>query len=266
MNPVMRLTCLNCGHQVVITPQQAEEEQYNYCICGKEHVYPYFLDTGTRPHEWAAQRSRIRAFRAAGVVKNTGGTALLASVIGLVCFPLTLVGVGIGAYVLGFLPPNIRIYSGYRRAIAAIIIGLLGFTVEGLLLKHWLGEKNQQTTSLVQETAPDEMAAVLRAQRLFFKENGRYGGLKEIPYTPLYGDYSVYLSPTDFVGATSSGDEIIHALPMNYLPYVADDRFLGIALANLDEDPELDIWMVSETGRIVHEVDDTAVDVADDAF
>ena len=259
----MRLTCLNCGHQVVITPQKAEEEQYSYCVCGKEHVYPDLVDTGTRPNEWAADRSRARAFRAAGVVKNTGATALWASFVGLLCFPFTLVGVAVGTYVLGFLPPPIRVYSGYRKAIAAVIIGLVGFAGEGLLMQRWLGEKTQETTSLVQETAPDEMAAVLRAQRLFFKENGRYGALNEIPYSPLYGDYSVYLSPTDFIGATVSGKEIVHPLPMNYLPYVSPKRFLGVGLSNLDDDPQLDIWMVSETGRIVHEVDDTAVDVAD---
>ena len=35
---------------------------------------------------------------------------------------------------------------------------------------------------------------------------------------------------------------------------------MGVGLANLDDDPQLDIWLVSETGQIVHAVDDTEID------
>lgn len=263
MNPAMRLTCLDCGSQVTTNPEKAEQEQYYGCICGKEHVYPEFLGTGTRPNEWAAHRSRARAFRASRVVKDIGSKALWASAIGVLFFPLSLIGIGIGLYVLGGLPPKIRLYSGYRRASLAVIVGLVGLVGQGVLLERWMGERVYETTNMVQETAVDEMAALLRAQRLFYAEHGRYGSFEEIPYTPLYGDYCIYLSPSDVTPATATESEIVHPLPMNHLPFVSERRFLAIGLANLDEDPQLDIWVVSETGRIVHEVDDTAVDISD---
>ena len=259
----MRLTCLECGHQVDISPGEAKRKQLSNCVCGREHVFPDLLDTGTRPNNWAADRARTRAFRAAGVVKNRGATALWASVVGLVCFPLSLVGVGIGIYVLAGLSPQVRFYSGYRKAIAAIFIGILGFVAESMLLHHWFSLKNQEMTSLIQGSAPDEMGAVLRAQRIFHKENGRFGTLDEIPYKPLYGEYCIYLSPNDVLPATKGQESVYCPLPTNYLPYVSSDRFLGVGLANLDDDPQLDIWLVSETGQIVHEVDDTEIDIAD---
>mgnify|MGYP001129729865 CR=1 FL=1 len=106
----MRLTCLKCGHQMELgsDPQTMRLK----CVCGQDYSYPNVCNTGTCPNDYAAERSRSKAFRAAGVVKNFGGFALGVSLLGILFFPIGLLGVAIGVYVLAMLRGPTGRYSG----------------------------------------------------------------------------------------------------------------------------------------------------------
>jgi type IV pilus assembly protein PilA len=39
-------------------------------------------------------------------------------------------------------------------------------------------------------------------------------------------------------------------------PHISADNFLAVAIGNLDDDPEYDVWIISEDGTIVHFMDD----------
>ena len=70
---MVRLTCLKCGHQFELAVNGGGTGLRVNCVCGQDYSYPEVVNTGIRPNERAAERSRSRAFRAAGLVKNIGG-------------------------------------------------------------------------------------------------------------------------------------------------------------------------------------------------
>ena len=60
----MILTCLSCGTQVDIVVQDPNLEQFRFCVCGKEHVYPNLIAAGTYPCSVAKMPSTVHTFRA----------------------------------------------------------------------------------------------------------------------------------------------------------------------------------------------------------
>ena len=100
----MRLTCLKCGQQfeLVIGVDVAAFG----CVCGVAHHPPEVVDSGTQPNEDAALRSRRKAFRASGVAKNVGGFAIGIALLGVLFFPLGLLGAGIALYYLYYKNKN----------------------------------------------------------------------------------------------------------------------------------------------------------------
>ena len=252
----MRLTCLRCGHQIDVPTQDALAEGYLYCVCGTEHVVPHLIGPDTAPNERAAVSSRTRAFRAAGLAKNHGGMALTISLAGAILFPLALVGAAMGAWVLAGLRPSIRIHSGPRRASMAIAAGIaisLGW-VAGLL--NWSANQRSQDVALVQDMAGEELNKLHEAQQGYFAIHGRYGSFKEITFSPIYGRYTIYLGTDDYVGGTSLNQPVVYELPMEFIPAVNSRFYRAVAVTNLDDDKELDGWVISESGRLIHEVDD----------
>ena len=93
-------------------------------------------------------------------------------------------------------------------------------------------------------------------QLRFHEENGRYGNFSELDFNPIYGRYTIYLDHNDFVKARDDDGPIQHDLPFDFIPRVQAESFRAVAVNNLDEDPDLDIWVIEDNGRLVHEVDD----------
>src|SRR5262245_58162807 len=127
------MTCLRCGHQSELATGGAAAGRLT-CACGADYSLPDVRPTGTAPSERLAERSRSKAFRAAGVVKNVGGFALGIALLGILFFPLGLLGAIIGVYCLTMLRGPIGRYSGRRWAIVAVGIGTATFAIEGMMM------------------------------------------------------------------------------------------------------------------------------------
>ncbi len=252
----MRLTCLKCGQQIEISTWEARNESYTYCVCATEHVIPHVSGPSTFPSDRAAVATRTRAFRAAGIAKNTGRVALSVSLAGSLLFPLSLLGIGMGTFVHAGLPEPLRIHSGFRQAIAAIVAGVLILVLQIWFLANWFEDRSSLETSLVQEMAQDELMKLRRVQLRFHEENGRYGKFSELDFNPIYGRYTLYLDHDDFIEARNENGVVQHSLPFEFVPMVRADSFRAVAVNNLDDDSELDIWVIEDNGRLVHEVDD----------
>lgn len=250
----MRLTCLKCGNQMEVGiggPAVAL-----VCTCGTEISCPEVLNTGVLPNERAAERSRYKAFRAAGVVKNMGAFALGLSLLGLVFFPLGLVGASVGIYVLTMMRGPLGRYSGRRSAVAAIAVGVGAFVGEGALALRWLEAKRLEKIAAMQTAAADDLRALLRTQRLYRAAQDRYGTFKEFRFQPRHGAYTIYLAPDDWVAAKRGEETFTDPLPPEWVPGVSDDAFTAIAVANLDSDADLDVWLLTERGEVRHVRDD----------
>ena len=252
----MRLTCLRCGHQLDVPTRDALAEGYLYCVCGTEHVVPYLMGPETAPNERAAVSSRTRAFRAAGLARNYGGGALAVSLAGILLFPLAVVGILMGIWVLSGLRPSIRPHSGPRRAVMAIVAGVavsLGW-VAGFV--SWSESQRYQDVTLIQDMASEELEKLHLAQQGYYAVHGRYGSFDEITFSPIYGRYTIYLGRDDHVGGIADNQPAVYELPIEFIPAVENRFYRAVAVTNLDDDKELDVWVISESGRRVHEVDD----------
>jgi len=252
----MRLTCLKCGQQIELSSWEARHESYTYCVCATEHVIPHVSGPSTFPSDRAAVATRTRAFRAAGIAKNTGRVALSVSLAGSLLFPLSLLGIGMGTFVHAGLPEPLRIHSGFRQAVAAIVAGILILVLQIWFLAGWFEDRSSLETSLVQEMARDELVKLRRVQLRFHEENGRYGSFSELDFNPIYGRYTIYLEHNDFVKGRNNSGPVQHDLPFDFVPMLQPGAFRAVAVNNLDDDPELDIWVIDDGGRLVHEVDD----------
>lgn len=250
----MRLTCLTCGHQFDVQGKAADKGIQ--CVCGAQHVCPEVVDTGTCPNEKAAERSRAKAFRAAGLSKNVGGFALWLSLIGIVLFPIGLVGALLGLYVLVGLKGSIRRYSGPITAMIATGVGLIIFFGEGLLVLHWIEARSQERIATAQAGVADDLKTLLRAQRLYRVSNETYGTFQDFRFKPIYGKYTYYLRPDSLVEAKRDGETIADPIPQGLLADVDKDAFTALAVANLDRDEFLDVWQLTHGGSIVHLADD----------
>ncbi len=255
----MRLTCLKCGHQVELATGAAD--QRISCVCGQDYTYPHVLNTGIRPNERAAERSRSRAFRAAGLVRNIGGFALGISLLSILFFPFGLVGAALGIYVLTMLRGPVGRYSGRRAALAALVLGVAVFAIEGAATASWLQARRERALDILQSSARDDLRGLLRAERLFRATHDRYGSFQEIRFTPPYGLYTLYLASNDVMAASRDGRPVTDPLPPVFQPGFAEGTFTAVAVANVDADEDLDIWVLSEGGTITH----VANDMSDDA-
>ncbi|MEZ0313736.1 MAG: hypothetical protein ACAI38_18360 [Myxococcota bacterium] len=226
------------------------------CTCGTEITYPEVYNTGVRPNERAAERLRYRAFRAAGLVKNIGGFALGLALLGIIFFPLALIGAIVGIYVLTMVRGPLGRYSGRQHAMIAIGVGTLVFVAEGSVLWSFLAQRRAERLSALQASGADDLRTLLRTERLYRAAQDRFGTLKESHFQPRIGAYTIYLSPDEYVSAMRDEQAVTDPLPADLWPRVTNDAFTAVAVANLDSDADLDVWVVSEAGEVKHVAND----------
>ncbi len=253
----MRVTCLKCGSQYDVE-YDTSSVAVN-CECGPSISYPEVHDAGVVPSERAAERLRYRAFHSAGLVRNIGVVALTVSAISILFFPLAVVGIGIGLYTLLGTRGPLKRYVGRQQATAAIALGLVVFLVEGSLAIRWMEQRRIRRVNDLQASVKDDLRGLLRTQRLYRAAQDHYGGFRDFPgrgFQPINGHYTIYLGPDDFMAAVRDNEEHQDEWIGAIAPGVSADAFTAIAVANLDDDPEMDVWMLTHAGEQTHLVND----------
>ncbi len=261
----MRLTCLKCGQQYEVEldpgaidppPGVVRNDQDFSCVCGNEIPADNHRPAVVFPNARAAERSRSRAFQAAGLVKNVGGFAITVALLGMLFFPFGLVGAAIGIYCLTMIRGPLRRYSGRRLAAGAIVLGLATFVIEGTMVMRWLDDKRVQRLERAQHGASEDLKILRRSQVHFHASNGTYGTFDELRYEPRVGWHTIYLGKEDLMQAERDGESIGDPLPEWVVPAVSDTNFTAVAVANLDGDDTLDVWLMTALGAPVHLSDD----------
>jgi hypothetical protein len=143
-------------------------------------------------------------------------------------------------------------YSGRRAAIAATIVGVIVFATEGGILWSYLSHRRADRFSAMQASAADDLRTLLRTERLYKAAQDRFGTIKESRFSPRGGYYTIYLALDDYIPAVRDGDSIVDRLPSDATPKLSDTSFTAFAVANLDGDSDLDVWMVDESGELRH--------------
>lgn len=256
----MRQTCLKCGHQVDLAVGESVAPQV--CVCGRNFGSTCALEMGVQPNVRAAEELRARAFRTAGLVRNVGGFALAIALMGILVFPLGLLGSALGLWVLFSMRGPLGRYSGRTSAVWATVLGLCFFFGEGAMCVTWLQQRQMANIASVQQTASEDLRDLLRAQRLYRATAEHFGQFAELHFVPRHGQYTLYLSPNDRLAAHRNNREIFDALPLDlplgHNPGVQPSAFVAVAVANLDNDEDLDVWAVNAAGDIVHVRSDAA--------
>lgn len=218
---------------------------------------------GVQPSLRAAEQLRARAFRAAGLVRNVGGLALFVAICGFVIFPLGFLGAALGLWVILSLKGPIGRYSGRTAAIWAVVLGMSGFLGEGFLCWQWLQQRQQANVEELQVAVREDLRDLLRAQRLYHATTEHFGTFSQLHFKPRHGQYTLYLTSSDLLPAHRKQQPIVDKLPTDlpevYTPNVVPHAFVAVAVANLDEDPDLDIWAINQEGNIAHVRSDAAV-------
>lgn len=257
----MRQTCLKCGHQVELSLEARTAP--SFCVCGCAFGQPCVVSMGVQPSMRAAEQLRARAFRAAGLVRNVGGLALLVALCGFVIFPLGLLGAALGLWVILSLKGPIGYYSGRTAAIWAVVLGLSCFVGEGILCWHWLEQRQQANVEELQRAVSEDLRDLLRAQRLYHATTERFGSFSQLHFRPRHGQYTLYLGTNDLLPAHRKQQPIIDPLPADLpavsMPGVLPHAFIAVAVANLDDDPDLDVWIINQEGNIAHVRSDAAI-------
>lgn len=250
----MRQTCLKCGHQVDLAPGESVAPEV--CVCGCNFGGPCVLEMGVFPNARAAEELRASAFRAAGLVRNVGGFALTISLMGILIFPLGLLGAALGIWALVSLRGPMGRYSGRTSAVWASVLGLVFFFGEGAMCVSWRQQRQINDTASTQQTASEDLRDLLRAQRLFRATSEHFGQFADLHFKPRHGLYTLYLSSDDHLAGHRGNREIVDKLPDDlppgHRPEVHPSAFVAVAVANLDSDEDLDVWAVNAAGDIVH--------------
>lgn len=253
------MTCMTCGSQYDVE-YDTSTLPVN-CECGPMMTFPEVHAAGVFPSERAAEKLRYRAFHSAGLVKNIGAVALTISIISVVFFPMAIVGIGIGVYAVATMRgPRLR-YAGRSQAIGAIVLGTFALGVGGGVSMHLLKRRRMKSVAAMQQSVGDDLRRLLRTQRLYRAAQDRYGRFSDFPGRFRAGRYTLYLGPRDFIPAERNGLEIKDELPdtdefRSWCPSSSPDAFTAIAVANLDGDSDLDVWLLNDSGQQYHLAND----------
>jgi len=103
-----------------------------------------------------------------------------------------------------------------------------------------------------QHDAVENLRVICKSELDYFQKNKRYtDSFSELGFIPS-GSYSYYLGKS----VINSNGNNAYPLPASVQSYANDTGFKAVAVSNLDEDPDLDLWTVDEKGVITNVFND----------
>jgi hypothetical protein len=148
------------------------------------------------------------------------------------------------------------------RAVLQSDSGLWVFASLASLGAAWVPSYSKYNVKSKQAEARAQLMSLYTAQSEHFAATKKYcRTFKECAFAAELSSYTLYMTPTETLTPPDEigfqADVKKQALArVNVKPHVEKKRFLAAAVANLDEDGDVDIWTVDETGNIVHIVSD----------
>jgi len=189
------------------------------------------------------------------VRRRTSRVAVAGLILSLI--PLVFIyGIGIllGAVAWGQVNRRPGELKGKGVAIAAVVIGTIWLLIQAVGLISAVvmpGLANPQLA--FHREVKENLSDLARAQASHYKQNKKYAGLHELRWRPRGATrYTYYLG--DVIYAPAEGE------PQPLDPVIGtvlnDQVFKAAAVANLDQDDKLDVWIIVPDGAPVHVVDD----------
>jgi hypothetical protein len=119
-----------------------------------------------------------------------------------------------------------------------------------VLLKPELKAYFFQPHKWPQERAKVTLRMIANLQRTFYERESRYAmGFEELNWhLPFDGVYNYYLNDNSLL------DDV--KVPVSIHTARGRDVFYAVAAGNRDDDEVLDIWLIDNSGRLIHLTDD----------
>ena len=140
---------------------------------------------------------------------------------------------------------------------AVAIVGVLS----AIAIPNFLKFQNQAR----QAEAKSTLKSMFASQKAYEVEHGTFcKSFEECAYSPPPGSrYLYFMSPQEIEGGDSASDTSSLRMQANILlnelnvePEVKKNRFLLVAVGDLDSDQDLDVWMIDEANNLVNLVND----------
>lgn len=133
--------------------------------------------------------------------------------------------------------------------IATILVSCFVMTVTIIMVSCNRLVKSKYIAS--QNELHKTMSRLHRHQTMYHSKNNRYQTDLAIELEPR--EYRIYFG-NDVFEPDLRNDV---SLPDRYKPYASPQAWKAYCVDNLDSDTMLDIWSIDESGRVLHEEDDT---------
>jgi hypothetical protein len=138
------------------------------------------------------------------------------------------------------------------KAIAAVIVSPFSALILPFLFIPFLLPSDYEFNAHQGKQALEE---VYNQQTKIKAATGRFAkSCAEIKLERKYPRFTLYLSAEEKCGLTCQGFlgcpvAGFFPLPSNFRPFVTDDKFLVVAVGNIDPAPNLEVWTVDEKGN-----------------
>jgi len=127
-----------------------------------------------------------------------------------------------------------------------LVIGIIAAITIPNFLKHRSNRQYEAKTNL---------RALATMEAAFFSTKNRYAAsFAELEWSPTLSSkfYTYYLSDTEVIKPKPP----VYSMPEGVHAWATDKGFLAVAVANLDSDPVLDVWVIDDKGNLQNIVDD----------
>ncbi len=191
---------------------------------------------------------------------KTSGLAIASLVLGIfgICYGITgLIGLILGIVALKQIKDSNGMITGRGLAIGGIATGsffvflfVVGI-IAAIAIPLFLQGQGQAKLAEAQANLKDIYAAQIR----YKTENGEYAAsFTALGWEPSSNTHYAYFLPEE-VMQSSEGDDFFDGSEAETFAKTYD--FKAVAIANIDYDPDFDIWSINSSGVPIHEHDDT---------
>ncbi len=188
---------------------------------------------GTAPGAAPVQATQLKTSSLAIV-------GFILSIIPLAC--INLVGVILGVIALVRISDKPNELKGKGLAIAAIVVGIMWMVV-AILAAIAIPNFMKFQARAKQSEAKANLVAIYTAEQTKHAEDGAYvGRFTQLNWRPETGARYTYYIGQDSVSAGGTAQP----LPGEVETYVRKDGFRAVAVANIDGDDTLDVWVIDE--------------------
>ena len=149
--------------------------------------------------------------------------------------------------------------KGGPNNVAWVIVPFIFIAIIGILAVIAIPNFLKYQAKSRQSEAKINLKGLFTSEAAYFSERGSYADrFTDIGWEPTAGpkgknSYTFYLTPNEKLPVGSQ-----QLLPSETVPFVENDKYLAVAVGNIDSDPTLDVWAINQDGNLQNLINDVS--------